>query len=84
MVFSPMPSYRARVRRSSVKILYKGVIDNIIFLKRQQWIITNCSLVAFAYAISCMMHCASKSAVPKVRSGLAATAICLSDADCHA
>jgi hypothetical protein len=65
-----------------VKILYKGVIDNIIFLKLQQWIITNyslvvyaimvalarhaddfekkllvgISLVAFAYAISCMMH----------------------------
>jgi hypothetical protein len=65
-----------------VKILYKGAIDNVIFLKRQQWIITNYSLVvyaimvalarnatsvektvlvfisliAFAYAISCMVH----------------------------
>src|SRR6478752_70632 len=31
-----------------VKILYKGAIDNIIFLKRQQWIITNYSLVVYA------------------------------------
>lgn len=31
-----------------VKILYKGAIDNIIFLKRQQWIITNYALIVYA------------------------------------
>lgn len=31
-----------------VKILYKGAIDNIIFLKRQQWFITNYALVVYA------------------------------------
>jgi hypothetical protein len=35
-----------------VKILYKGVIDNIIFLKRQQWIITNYSLVIYAVVVT--------------------------------
>jgi hypothetical protein len=36
------------VMSEGVKILYKGAIDNIIFLKRQQWIITNYSLVVYA------------------------------------
>jgi hypothetical protein len=35
-----------------VKILYKGAIDNVIFLKRQQWIITNYSLVAYAAVVA--------------------------------
>lgn len=34
-----------------VKILYKGAIDNVIFLKRQQWIITNYSLVVYAAVV---------------------------------
>jgi hypothetical protein len=35
-----------------VKILYKGAIDNIIFLKRQQWVITNYALVVYAAVIT--------------------------------
>lgn len=35
-----------------VKILYKGAIDNIIFLKRQQWIITNYSLIVYAIMVA--------------------------------
>lgn len=35
-----------------VKILYKGALDNIIFLKRQQWIITNYSLIAYAVVVT--------------------------------
>ena len=37
---APLPSMS-----EAVKILYKGAIDNIIFLKRQQWVITNYALV---------------------------------------
>lgn len=35
-----------------VKILYKGAIDNIIFLKRQQWTITNYALVVYAAVVA--------------------------------
>lgn len=35
-----------------VKILYKGAIDNLIFLKRQQWIITNYALVVYAAVVT--------------------------------
>jgi hypothetical protein len=35
-----------------VKIYYKGAIDNIIFLKRQQWIITNYALVVYAAVVT--------------------------------
>ncbi len=35
-----------------VKIYYKGAIDNIIFLKRQQWIITNYALVVYAGVVT--------------------------------
>lgn len=35
-----------------VKILYKGAIDNIIFLKRQQWVITNYTLIAYAAVVA--------------------------------
>jgi hypothetical protein len=36
----------------AVKILYKGAIDNLIFLKRQQWILTNYSLVVYAIMVA--------------------------------
>ncbi len=35
-----------------VKILYKEAVDNILFLKRQQWTITNHALVAFAAVVA--------------------------------
>jgi hypothetical protein len=35
-----------------VKILYKESVDNVIFLKKQQWTITNYSLVAFAAVVA--------------------------------
>jgi len=35
-----------------VKILYKEAVDNILFLKRQQWTITNHALVGFAAIVA--------------------------------
>jgi hypothetical protein len=35
-----------------VKILYKDAVDNIIFLKRQQWVITNYALVVYAAVVA--------------------------------
>lgn len=35
-----------------VKLLYKGAADNIIFLKRQQWVITNYALVVYAAVVA--------------------------------
>lgn len=35
-----------------VKILYKESVDNIIFLKKQQWTITNYALVTFAAVVA--------------------------------
>lgn len=36
----------------AVKIQYKGAIDNLLFLKRQQWVITNYSLIVYAAVIA--------------------------------
>ena len=35
-----------------VKILYKESVDNVIFLKKQQWTITNYALVTFAAVVA--------------------------------
>lgn len=35
-----------------VKVHYKGVLDNLTFLKRQQWTITNHSLVLYAAMVA--------------------------------
>lgn len=36
-----------KLMSEGVKILFKGAIDNIIFLKRQQWLMINYSLLVF-------------------------------------
>ena len=35
-----------------VKVLYKEAVDNILFLKRQQWTITNHALLTFAAVVA--------------------------------
>ncbi|MDO8398413.1 MAG: hypothetical protein Q7T45_11405 [Bradyrhizobium sp.] len=54
-----------------VKILYKGAIDNIIFLKRQQWIITNYSLVVYA-----IMAALAKNATSVEKTILVVVSLC--------
>jgi hypothetical protein len=54
-----------------VKILYKGAIDNIIFLKRQQWIITNYSLVVYA-----IMAALARNATSVEKTILVVVALC--------
>jgi hypothetical protein len=64
-----------------VKILYKGALDNIIFLKRQQWIITNYSLVVYAVVVT-LSKAPQINAVEKTLLTLLGAAACIYAISC--
>src|SRR6266540_1014860 len=69
MADRPTPEQQMPVH---VEAAYKDAVDNIIFLKRQQWVATNYALLVYAaiFVIHCYVIFVFQRAIDKFRSRL--------------